>query len=178
MLLLSADDSTLEIVHTLRKHAHTDISVPDASNGGTERVLVQREVDLMHDHQLRYLHYNSWHEGVSFSPCTANWTLHAPLIPPPLTHELKTPVTAKIIAKNPHLFKIVTPININCFKELLKLTQIAHLLTLSVVGYMRVSGQLKLTPILESIPTLRMIYSQPLPTATKQYFCRNNVILR
>jgi len=85
-----------------------------------ERILVRREVDLMHDHQPRYLRYNSWHEGAPFSPCTADWTLHAPPIPPPPIHELENAVAAKTIAENPHLFKIVTPINVDCFEELLK----------------------------------------------------------
>ena len=85
-----------------------------------ERILVQREVDLMHDHQSRYLRYNSWHEGAPFSPCTADWTLHAPSIPPPPFHELENTVAAKTISENPHLFKIVTPINVDHFKELLK----------------------------------------------------------
>jgi len=116
----SADVSTPETVHLPRKSACTDTSAPAAKKGSMERILVQREVDLMHDHQPRYLRYNSWHEGAPFLPCTADWTLHAPPISPPPFHELENTVATKTISENPHLFKIVMSINVDCFEELLK----------------------------------------------------------
>jgi len=85
----------------------------------------------MHNHQPRYLHYNSWHEEASFSPYSADWTLHASPIPPPPAYELENPVATRTIAENPHLFKIVMPINVYHFEELLK-THPNHLFVDSV----------------------------------------------
>ena len=77
-------------------------------------------MDLIHSLQPKYLRYNSWREEHTFSLCTADWTLTAPPIPPPPQHELANPIAAKTIQENPHLFKIVTPINVDRFEELLK----------------------------------------------------------
>jgi len=72
MPLPSANVSTPEIAHIPWKNACTDTSALAAKKEGTERILVQREINLMHNHQPRYLHYNSWHEGAPFSSCTAD----------------------------------------------------------------------------------------------------------
>jgi len=49
----------------------------------------------------------------------ANWTIYAPPLPPPPDVELANPVVISTIKSHPHLFKIVTPINVDRFEDLL-----------------------------------------------------------
>jgi len=49
----------------------------------------------------------------------ANWTIYAPPLPPPPDVELANPVVISTIKSHPHLFKIVTLINMDHFEDLL-----------------------------------------------------------
>ncbi|KAH6910019.1 DNA/RNA polymerase [Coprinopsis sp. MPI-PUGE-AT-0042] len=52
-------------------------------------------------------------------PNTADWTLTAKPLPCPPEGELRNPVTCSTIRNNAHLFKIVTPINVDVFEKYL-----------------------------------------------------------
>ena len=75
----------------------------------------------------KYLHYNLWssEEDASFGntsapPCLANWTETAKPLPAVPAIELANVIAMNTIKNNHHLFKIVTPINVDRFEELLK----------------------------------------------------------
>jgi hypothetical protein len=51
---------------------------------------------------------------------SAHATETATPLPSPPRNELRNVVARKTIAKNPHLFQITTPINVDCFEKLLK----------------------------------------------------------
>ena len=72
--------------------------------------------------RLRYLERSVWTDADSappFSP-TACCTLSDEPLPRPPLRELSNHDVMNTICDNPHLFKIVTPINVNRFEELLK----------------------------------------------------------
>jgi hypothetical protein len=68
----------------------------------------------------KYLRYNLWSNSSShLTPTIADWSETAiPLSRPPAS-ELTNPVVSRTISENPSLFKIVTPINVDRFEELL-----------------------------------------------------------
>jgi len=67
-----------------------------------------------------YLHYNLWDSTTPFHPTVADWLAETaiPLPPPPLS-ELNDLIVRKTISDNPHLFRIITPINVDHFETLL-----------------------------------------------------------
>ena len=94
------------------------MSVPSAGNMGMSKELVRQERDLTHMLQPKYLWYNVWCiDGTSFL-CATDWTIYAPPIPPP-HFALSNPIVVETLESFPHLFDIVTSINIDCFEELL-----------------------------------------------------------
>ena len=72
-----------------------------------------------HGLKPKYLRYNIWSEESSVLPASAEWSEFAPPLPSPPIFELCNPVVNKTIADNPSLFKIITPINIDKFEQLL-----------------------------------------------------------
>lgn len=116
-LLVTA--STPENAQTLVKRAHTDTSVPSASNMDMAKVLVRWESDLMHGLQPRYLRYNIWCNDGSSSLCAANWTITAAPLPPPPPAELSNPLITSTLESYPYLFDIVMPIKVDRFEALL-----------------------------------------------------------
>jgi hypothetical protein len=67
----------------------------------------------------KYLRYNIWDPDSDFSPNTADWTLTAEPLEGPPQSELDDEVVKKTIRENPHLFKIVTPIQVDVFESYL-----------------------------------------------------------
>ncbi|KAJ3503737.1 hypothetical protein NLJ89_g8304 [Agrocybe chaxingu] len=76
------------------------------------------EDDCFYKHP-RYLRYNVWDPESDLSPTTAEWTESAIPLPRPPASALNDPTVAKTIRDNPHLFKIVSPINVNVFESYL-----------------------------------------------------------
>jgi len=113
-----ASGSTLADVPTPVKLAHTATSAPSVDLPGISKILVRQERDLMHMLQPKYLQYNLWCTDSSLSICAANWMIYAPPLPPPPTIELSNPVIIDTIKSHPHLFKIITPINVDHFEDL------------------------------------------------------------
>ena len=67
----------------------------------------------------KYLHYNLWDPALDFTPNAADWTKSAkPLVEPPEL-ELKDEAVTKTLRENLHLFKIVTPVEVEVFESYL-----------------------------------------------------------
>jgi len=75
---------------------------------------------LTHEFHPKYLRYNIWDSSEHFSCSSADWTETASPLPTIPDSELANPVVTRTINKNPHLFDIITPIFVECFKELLQ----------------------------------------------------------
>lgn len=76
---------------------------------GRSHVTLRKELVL--ELQPKYLWHNIWEGNDFFSKSSANWSETAKPLDPTVT---------KTIHESPHLFYIITPINVNCFEELLK----------------------------------------------------------
>lgn len=68
----------------------------------------------------KYLRYNVWDPDGNLAITTAEWTETAKPLPRPPPEQLMHPVIGKTISENPGLFKIVTPIRIEAFNDLLR----------------------------------------------------------
>jgi len=69
---------------------------------------------------------------------TTNWTIFAPPLPPLPGVKLSNPVIIDTIKSYPHLFKIITPINMDHFEDLL--SAYPNLLNPSVRAFGTASG--------------------------------------
>jgi hypothetical protein len=67
----------------------------------------------------KYLRYNLWNHDLHFNLTIAEWSQTAVPLPRPPISELNDPIACETISKNPSLFQIVTPINVDRFQELL-----------------------------------------------------------
>ena len=67
----------------------------------------------------RYLRYNIWKIDSPPSPTIADWSETAPPLPRPPPSEFSNTTALQTIEQNPTLFKIVTPIDIDRFRNLL-----------------------------------------------------------
>jgi hypothetical protein len=67
----------------------------------------------------KYLRYHIWDPDGAVAETTAEWTERAKLLPRPSSVQIMHPVIRETIAQNPSLFKIVTPIKIKVFEDLL-----------------------------------------------------------
>ena len=75
--------------------------------------------ELLQELQPKYLRHNVWDDNDHFSKSSADWTETAKPLPRIPKLELANPIVSKTIKENPHLFDIVTPINIDRFEKLL-----------------------------------------------------------
>jgi hypothetical protein len=103
-----------------RKHARTDTSALSAKSQDTSSATARREKDLKLGLHPKYLRYNTWDPHDGLSPSSADWTITAPPIPPIPEKEILNPVVAKTVNEHPELFKVVTPINVDQFENLLQ----------------------------------------------------------
>jgi len=67
----------------------------------------------------KYLRYNLWNIDTPPTPTIAEWSETALPLPHPPLSETLNPVALQTIVDNPSLFRIVTPINVDRFQELL-----------------------------------------------------------
>ena len=67
----------------------------------------------------KYLRYNIWDPDGNLAVTTAEWTHTAKPLPRPPSVQLMQPIVSDTVSKHSHLFKIVSPIKINRFKDLL-----------------------------------------------------------
>ena len=67
----------------------------------------------------KFLRHNWWRDNV-FSVSTAEWSENAVPLPRPPLNELNNLITLKPIRDHPSLFKIVTPIFVTRFRQLLQ----------------------------------------------------------
>lgn len=67
----------------------------------------------------KYLRYNVWDPAAGMAATTAEWLETAKLLPRPPPVQLMHPVVSKTVAKNPDLFKIVIPVKVDVFENLL-----------------------------------------------------------
>lgn len=68
----------------------------------------------------KYLRYNVWDPNGNLAMTTAEWTERAIPLPRPSPEQLMHPILSQTVANNPELFKIVTPIKVDVFEDLLK----------------------------------------------------------
>jgi hypothetical protein len=67
----------------------------------------------------KYLRYHIWDPDGAVAETAVEWTEQAKPLPRPSSVQLMHPVIHETITKNPSLFKIVTPIKIQKFEDLL-----------------------------------------------------------
>ena len=68
----------------------------------------------------KYLRYNVWDPEGNLAVTSAEWTETAKPLPRPPPIQLMDPIVSKTIAENPDYFKIVTPVKIDVFEDLLR----------------------------------------------------------
>lgn len=83
--------------------------------------MVKTHVKIKEQQNRNFLpRWRRWAEWDSETPIpSADWTLTALPLPQPPNELLRDPVFNETINKNPHLFSIVTPVNISRFEQLL-----------------------------------------------------------
>ena len=106
--------------------ADTDTFAVSASNTDMARKAALSKNEMAYGMQPKYLRYNLWdREGkddasVPFIPLNlTDWTKVVKPLPTVPLYELNNTEAMKMIKDNPNLFKIITPINVNKFEELL-----------------------------------------------------------
>jgi hypothetical protein len=121
------DDSTLPknaaVQPTL---ADTATHASNVSNLDMAKITALSKIDMAYGMRPKYLCYNLWSSeeeansrNTSAPPSLADWTEYAKPLPSVPNKELANINAMKTIRENPHLFKIVMPINIDRFEELL-----------------------------------------------------------
>lgn len=107
--------------------ADTDTFASSANSQNMARIAALSRIDMIYGMHLKYLWYNLWssEEEANFGnallpPCLVDWTKYANPLPAVLEKELANAKAMKTIRENPDLFKIITPINVDQFEELLK----------------------------------------------------------
>ena len=100
--------------------ADTDISARNARRVGTEETSAHSKsyAEIL-GARPRYLHYNLWYPDARVTPTIAKWSEMAVPLPAPPMAKINDLVACQTIAENPSLFKIVSPINMDRFQELL-----------------------------------------------------------
>jgi hypothetical protein len=101
-------------------NANTSTFAKTVRKQGTEKISVLNKP--YHDvlgSRPKYLRYNLWNPDSQFSPTVADWSETAIPLPRPPLSEINDPIACRTIAENPNLFKIVTPINVDRFQQLL-----------------------------------------------------------
>ncbi|TFY58165.1 hypothetical protein EVG20_g8259 [Dentipellis fragilis] len=103
--------------------ATTRTSVPSADRQGTlplpAQSVSEAEDFIVAPHHQRGFVWNPDMCSQSSTP-VADWSLTAEPLPSPPENELHNVATQETLAKYPHLFKVVTPINVDKFESLLK----------------------------------------------------------
>ena len=100
--------------------ADTDISVRNARRAGMEGTnACSKSYAEILGARPRYLHYNLWYSDTCMTPTIAKWSKTATPLPAPPMAEIDDPIACQTILENPSLCKIVTPINVDHFQELL-----------------------------------------------------------
>jgi hypothetical protein len=90
----------------------------DSTTAKAERKVKER---LARGLKPKFLRHNLWTaDNLPSARTVADWTETAAPLPSPPQSELDDPTVRKTIAENPHLFKIVTPINVDRFEQLLQ----------------------------------------------------------
>jgi hypothetical protein len=126
--LRDASNSTvLEDVTVPEAVAGTNISASNANSMAMDRTAALSRIDLAYRMRPKYLRYNLWSSGEEDDfnitippPCLTDWTEHAKLLPTVPEVEFNNIEAVKTIKDNPDLFKIITAIDANQFKNLLK----------------------------------------------------------
>jgi hypothetical protein len=102
-----------------QKTADTNTHVKNVGSEDMAKVLAVSKKDASFLLHPKYLRYNWWRDDEEFSKSSADWTHTVLPLPSPPPIELSNPVVSKTIRENPHLFKIVPPINVDKFEALL-----------------------------------------------------------
>ena len=116
-----ASGSTAKMVAGLRSQ-HVNINIPanPAVKPVTENLPVERGIeDQIFGMRPRYLRHNLWTPDSDPKMTAADWTLIAQPLPRPPVEEFNNLPALQSLRDRPDLFKIVTPINVDVFEELL-----------------------------------------------------------
>lgn len=122
------------LVGAFQETSTTKINQQKYANVSTAQVDVRADkkhalsrIDVAYGMQPKHLRYNLWsnveERPFSYSPTPpslATWTESARPLPKVPAEEFNNTKALQTIKDNTHLFKIVTPINVDCFEELLK----------------------------------------------------------
>jgi hypothetical protein len=124
----SVPDTTVQMDAVAQQElVDTITSVSSANNQDITKKTALSKLDVIYVMKPKYLHYNEWlNEGAGnesrhdWMSCLADWTEHAKPLPGVPDFERENREVMKTIADRPELFKIITPINVDQFEELLK----------------------------------------------------------
>ena len=67
----------------------------------------------------RYMRGLLWTDNDAIVSSTAQWSLTAKPMPDVPLHEFQNKAATDMLESNPHLFKVVCPVNVECFHDLL-----------------------------------------------------------
>ena len=105
----------------------TDTPVSDANSLAMGKRAALSKHEATYGMRFKYLWYNVLQaqdqRGIDIQEksldCLADWTEHAKPLPSVPSSELTNSIALDMIYRHPKLFKIVMPINVNCFEALL-----------------------------------------------------------
>src|SRR6266567_3054336 len=119
--LTSAIGSTLPVAaHPPTLNADIATSAKAAKRGDTEKTNARSELYRRAlGFRPKYLRYNLWSSSPQLTPTIADWSETAIPLPRPPLSELSNPIVSQTISENLSLFKIITPIDVNRFEDLL-----------------------------------------------------------
>ena len=127
-LKCAIDSTALGDARAQQELAGIDILASSANNTAMNKTAVHSQTSMAYRLQPKCLRYNLWsnEEESSFGysatpPCLADWTEYAKLLPSVPKSEFENVKALNTIQNNPNLFKIITPVNVDRFEELLKL---------------------------------------------------------
>lgn len=108
-------------VNSTKRNATTDMHAKDVERETMERPTVSLKVLREPKYRMlpKYLRYNLWDPKSDFSPNTSDWTETVAPLWRPSASEFANLGVNRTISENPHLFAIVTPINVDAFETYL-----------------------------------------------------------
>jgi hypothetical protein len=115
----SVTDSTTKDVVVSAAVTNTPAKLVEVQITASQHANLPQRIELC-GMRPRYLRYNVWDPNEKHTLTTAEWTETAKPLPRPSPEQLMHPVVRETIEKNPELFKIVTPVKIEVFEDLLR----------------------------------------------------------
>lgn len=123
-----ADTITVLLVATAHPtHADINMHASNASSKDITKVVALSRSEAVYGMRPKYLRYNVWDHELQNDQnarplpfCLADWTEQAKPLPSVPAQEFFNISAMETISSNPDLFKIITPVNVEHFEQLLQ----------------------------------------------------------